>query len=573
MRFGLYFILSLIFFACSGIKEKTEDVDSAVRIQDSLLKIKEQKFKSSYTDAAENIRLIIENRQPGERYKALGIDLYSSVLLPKYYIENRFEPLWFPHYDTLDKVRQMISYLENLVYQGLDPSHYHYGEIKEQWELIQEDPELLYSGIFISNVDILLSDAYFMLASHLYHGKVDPESQEAQWGIRRNKPNLPLDDKLRKMLKEETIEVGFQHFYPPHQGYKAMIEEARKLSHSMQEDFKILADSKALPVKPGETSSIVPEIKNKLILLGLYDNDTGFVNDRLDSTVTEAIKKLQRQFGLNTDGAVGPNTLKALNMPLEQRLKQLYVNMERLRWMPDSLETKYILVNIADFTLYMMHDADTLISMRSIVGKNYRKTPVFNSTITYLVFSPTWTIPPGIQRNDIIPAVIKNPDYLAEKNMRVFNAQGQLVDPSTITWRREGMRYTIRQAPGKQNALGLVKFMFPNKHNVYLHDTPSRELFARDERTFSSGCIRIEKPIELSELLLADMPQWTPERIRLAMNAGAERSVILDSPVGIYLYYLTAWGGPEGVIHYRSDIYERDDNILQALGERHTSWN
>ncbi|MFU8844668.1 MAG: L,D-transpeptidase family protein [Bacteroidales bacterium] len=573
MQFNSYLLSSLFLFACTGVKEKPADIDRETQIRDSILQITEQRFAASYADAAGNIRLIIENRQQGERYKALDIELYSSVLLPQYYVENRFEPLWFPHYDSLNKFEQMILFLENLGYQGLDPNHYHYQEIKEQWELMHEDPEIIFSGVFIANTDALLSDAYFMLASHLYHGKVDPETQEAQWGIRRNKPNLPLDIKLWKMLKLETIEDGFRHFYPPHPGYEAMILEARKLSHHQEENFQIVAAAKTLPIKPGESSPIVPEIKNKLLLLGYYGNDSGLMDNTLDSIAAEAVKKLQLQFGLNTDGAVGPNTLKALNMPVEQRLKQLYVNMERLRWMPDSLETKYILVNIADFTLYMMHDADTLISMRSIVGKNYRKTPVFNSKITYLVFSPTWTIPPGIQRNDIIPAVIKNPDYLAEKNMRVFNLQGQVIDPSTINWRRDGMRFTIRQAPGKQNALGLVKFMFPNKHNIYLHDTPSRELFARDERTFSSGCIRIEKPFELSELLLADMPQWTPERIRLAMNAGVERSVILDSPVGIYLYYLTAWGGSEGVIHYRSDIYERDDIILQALGERHTSWN
>ncbi|KAF5069111.1 L,D-transpeptidase catalytic domain [anaerobic digester metagenome] len=287
----------------------------------------------------------------------------------------------------------------------------------------------------------------------------------------------------------------------------------------------------------------------------------------------ESVRKLQEQFGYNTDGAIGKNALKALNMTMEQRIDKLYVNMERLRWMPDSLEHTYIQVNIADFSLDVFREGDTLLRMRTIVGKEYRETPVFNARITYLVFSPSWTVPPTIQRNDVIPEVRRNTGYLAGKNMKVYDSKGRLVDPASVNWSRDGMRYTIRQSPGAQNALGKVKFMFPNKHNVYLHDTPSRNLFARDERTFSSGCIRIEKPYDLALILMSDMEGWTPERIRQAMDAGVERTVVLKNPAGVYLTYLTAWATKEGVIHYRSDIYNRDAEMLKALKDKHTKWN
>jgi murein L,D-transpeptidase YcbB/YkuD len=300
----------------------------------------------------------------------------------------------------------------------------------------------------------------------------------------------------------------------------------------------------------------------------LYQTDTLDNIYKYDEKAVDGIKKLQELFGYNTDGAIGKNTLKALNMPVKERISQLYVNMERMRWMPDSLEPLYVMVNIADFTLGAFRGSDTLITMRTIVGKNYRETPVFNSKITYLVMSPSWTVPPTIQRKDIIPEVSKSVGYLAGKNMKVFDSKGKSIDPSTVNWRRDGMRYTIRQAPGASNALGKVKFMFPNKHNVYLHDTPTRELFKRDERTFSSGCIRIEKPFELAQLLMADMPDWTPERIRQSMNSGSERTVVLKSPVGVYIYYLTAWGGSDGKIHYRSDIYERDKEMLKVLKDK-----
>jgi murein L,D-transpeptidase YcbB/YkuD len=156
--------------------------------------------------------------------------------------------------------------------------------------------------------------------------------------------------------------------------------------------------------------------------------------------------------------------------------------------------------------------------------------------------------------------------------MKVYDSKGRLVDPANVNWSRDGMRYTIRQSPGPQNALGKVKFMFPNKHNVYLHDTPSRSLFARDERTFSSGCIRIEKPYELAGILMSEMEEWTPERIRQAMEAGIEKTVVLKNPAGVYLTYLTAWGTKKGVIHYRADIYNRDAEMLKALREKHTKW-
>jgi L,D-transpeptidase YcbB len=571
MRIYQFFLLSLLILGCAGSQEKQEDpYDTATRIQDSVLQVKEQRFKDAHSATAENIRLIIESRQPGERYRALGVDLYSSVLLPKYYIESAFQPLWFPHYDSLDNVYQMLTFIENIEFHGLNPDHYHLPEIKEQLKLLNEDPQQIFDAIFLSNLDVLLSDAFFMLASHLYHGKVDPESHETQWGIRRNKPDLELDLNLRTMLLEKLVEDGFRQFYPPHPGYEAMVQEAQKIKDCLSEDFQVKVDAKVMPVKPGDSSQYISAVKEKLAFLNLYEPDSLTNTHIFDGKTAEAVKKLQKQFGLNTDGAIGPNTLKALNMPMEQRIRKLFVNMERLRWMPDSLETCYILVNIADFTLHMFHETDTLLSMRSIVGKNYRKTPVFNSLITYIVFSPSWTIPPGIMRNDLIPAVIRNPNYLTEKNMKAFDLQGNQVDPATINWKSQGMRYIVRQDPGPQNALGKVKFMFPNKHNVYLHDTPSRELFARDERTFSSGCIRIEKAFELTELLLSDMPVWSSDRIKQAMNSGREMTVVLKSPVGVYLYYLTAWGSYPGEIHYRSDIYERDDVIRKALGEKHS---
>lgn len=412
-----------------------------------------------------------------------------------------------------------------------------------------------------------------MIASYLYHGKVDPESLEAQWEIRRDKPDLPLYARLKYMLKHETVEEGFRHFYPPNPGYTSMVEEYKKLKILIYKDFSINVQLKSGSIKPGDSLADVAEIKKKLAFWNLYTPDTTSQAFKYDEKAVESMKKLQHQFGYNMDGVIGKNAVRALNMGVKERIDLLAVNMERLRWMTDSLDPVYILINIADFTLQVFRGSDTLMSMLTIVGKDYRETTIFNALITYLVLSLSWTVPPTIQRQDVIPAVAKNAGYLASKNMKVYDSKGKIVDPASVNWKRDDMKYTIRQSPGAQNALGKVKFMFPNKHNVYLYDTPSRKLFARDERTFSSGCIRIEKPMELAQLLLSDMEGWSPVEVKQAMHGSSERTVVLKSPAGVYLYYLTACAHSKGIIHYRNDIYNRDKEMLIALREKYKKWN
>jgi len=573
MKYLLPAMMLILVAACNQPEQQpVNPANRAADIRDSIRKIKETRFSEARLASADVIREIIETRQPGDRYKAQGVSLYSSVLLPKIYIDSNFNLLWINNFDSLNKVEEMAAFLEDIEYHGLRPEHYHASEISVALTELSKDSSLIFNKTYLANLDLLLSDAWFMAASHLYFGKIDPESLEAQWGIRRDKPDIPFDLNLKTMLREETVEEGFRHFYPPHPGYEAMVAEAKRLTRMKDEDFSIKVNLKNSSLKPGDSSATISEIKRKLAFLGLYVPDTLTNPDKYDDRMLESVKKLQEQFGYNTDGAIGKNALRALNMTVEQRIDQLYVNMERLRWMPDSLEHTYIQVNIADFTLDVFREGDTLLRMRTIVGKEYRETPVFNARITYLVFSPSWTVPPTIQRNDVIPEVRRNAGYLAAKNMKVYDSKGRLVDPANVNWSRDGMRYTIRQSPGVQNALGKVKFMFPNKHNVYLHDTPSRSLFARDERTFSSGCIRIEKPYELAGILMSEMEEWTPERIRQAMEAGIEKTVVLKNPAGVYLTYLTAWGTKKGVIHYRADIYNRDAEMLKALREKHTKW-
>lgn len=565
MRYLYFVLLSVLIFACNDASKKSAiPIDREAFVRDSLQKNRIAKFEYGRVVSAGVIREILEIREEGSNYQVHGIELHSSAMLPKVYTENEFKPLWFANCDSLEKIGHMIDFIGESEFHGLHPEDYHFKEMKSSWEELETDETLLFNANFIAGFDLLLTDAFFRLSSNLYYGKLESETMDTNWGIPRNKSIIPFDMHLKTMLSQGSVQEAFRQFYPPYPGYEAMVAEVKRLKAIQSADFQVKLDL-IKSIKPGDTLESIALIKDKLTFLGYYQPDTTINPTIYDTLAVAAVRDLQEQFGYNRDGAIGKNTLKALNMPVETKINKLYVNMERMRWMPDSLEKVYLMVNIADFTLNVLSGNDTLLSMRTIVGQDARETPVFNSRITYMVMSPSWHVPPTIKKKDVLPSVIKNISYLEKKQMKVYDYKGNVVDPATVNWKKDGMKYNFKQKPGAHNSLGKVKFMFPNKHNIYLHDTPSRSLFARDERTFSSGCIRVEKPFELASLLLADKPEWTPERIKQAMDSGVEKTIVLKDKVGVYIYYLTAWGSASGKISYRADVYNRDKVIEEAL--------
>ncbi len=258
-------------------------------------------------------------------------------------------------------------------------------------------------------------------------------------------------------------------------------------------------------------------------------------------------------------------------MPVEDRIRQLEVNLERWRWLPQDLGRRHILINIANFQLDIIENGETLKSMRVVVGKSYRRTPVFSHKRTYLVLSPYWHVPHNIAVHDKLPLIQKDSNYLVEQRIRVFDGWGanaQEIDPRTVDWAQVDARtfaFRLRQDPGPWNALGGIKFMFPNRFNVYLHDTPSKELFGKTSRTFSSGCIRVEKPIDFAEYVLQGDSQWTREKIVSAMNTDVEQTIQLPEPITVHVLYWTAWVDENRTIQFRRDIYGRDELLARAL--------
>jgi murein L,D-transpeptidase YcbB/YkuD len=296
-----------------------------------------------------------------------------------------------------------------------------------------------------------------------------------------------------------------------------------------------------------------------------------------DSTLVAAVIRFQDHYGLETDSAIGVATLTAMNVPLDQRIGQIELNMERYRWLPDDLGSRYILVNIPDYHLHAYNDGKEVLTMRVVVGKDYENpTPVFADSMSYVVFRPYWNVPPRIIKEEIIPLTKKDPSYITKHDYEILRGR-ELVDPGSIDWAKVDtahFRFQVRQKPGPLNSLGLVKFMFPNQFDVYLHDTPARSLFRRAGRAASHGCIRVEKPELLAQYVLALNPEWDAKKIHEAMvrqdpKDVTPRQVTLRQKVPVYIVYFTAFV-QDGIPRFRHDLYGTDQRAIARLRQGRT---
>ncbi|HEY5806696.1 MAG TPA: L,D-transpeptidase family protein, partial [Povalibacter sp.] len=322
-------------------------------------------------------------------------------------------------------------------------------------------------------------------------------------------------------------------------------------------------------LKPGVSDARIPALRSRLILSGdLTDYAAPPDPELYDATLVEAVKQYQQRAGLEADGAVGPGTIKQLHIPVTERIMQLRVNLDRGRLLLQDLPAEFVVVNIAGYSVYLVRGEDIVWSARAQVGKAYRRTPLFRSEITYLVWNPTWTVPPGIIRNDILPAARKDPSSITRRGLRVLDASGREVSPESVDWSQFSsghIPYTLRQDPGPKNALGRVKLMFPNPYQVYLHDTPSQALFESAQRAFSSGCVRVERAPELARLLLDDPQTWSSEAVEKVIAEGQLQSVTLKKHMPVLLTYWTAWVDPQGKANFRDDIYGQDEKWIAGL--------
>ncbi|MGB3863487.1 MAG: L,D-transpeptidase family protein [Candidatus Aminicenantaceae bacterium] len=494
-------------------------------------------------------------------------------MLPLFYTRRIFRGAWVDDKGLMPQVTECVDAILKADLEGLDPKDYHLEKIKELFGKINQsqkerkslDPRVL------ADIDLLLTDAFLIYGSHLLSGRVNPEIIDSEWVANRRGTDLAL--MLESALESYQIAKTLNSLIPPQPGYSRLrnaLSQYREIA--MKGGWSEVPDGPKMQI--GDRGERVQALRNRLIATGDFSLLKRSIDDLFDSELEEAVRKFQHRNGLDMDGIVGAATIVALNVPIEDRINQIRVNMERWRWLSEDLGHRYIIVNIADFTLDVFENNRSVMTMRVVVGTKYRRTPVFSAKMTYLVLCPYWHIPRKIALQYKIPSILKDIDYFDQQKIKVLDGWGaetKEIDPKTIDWTNVAsgnFSFRFRQDPGPLNALGRVKFMFPNKFDVYLHDTPSRELFAKSARTFSSGCIRIEKPIELAEYLLRHDPNWTLEHIHNAIKTNREQTVILPEPFDVHLLYWTTWVDDEGSIHSRNDIYKRDERLIRALYER-----
>jgi murein L,D-transpeptidase YcbB/YkuD len=324
-----------------------------------------------------------------------------------------------------------------------------------------------------------------------------------------------------------------------------------------------------LPVAPMRDADDprVPALRRRLVMAGDLPADADVASTVLDETLEAAVRRFQHRHGLNDDGVVGPTTRAEMEVPVEARIEQIRINLERARWVLRDLGDAFVAVNVAGQRVYVVRGGTVVWETRGIVGKTTSRTPTFSATMRYVVLNPGWAVPRSINR-EVLSETRRDPSYLERQRFRVLDAAGSEVDPASVdftSYRGADFPYQFRQDPGPVNALGRVKLMFPNPYSVYLHDTPARGLFAQELRTFSHGCIRVQDPLRLAELVLDDPEHWNLAALQKAVDSGATKTLMLDRPLPVKVLYWTAAADLHGELHFYRDVYERDPKVLRAL--------
>jgi L,D-transpeptidase YcbB len=391
-----------------------------------------------------------------------------------------------------------------------------------------------------------------------------PQSKrnELGWNIQKNQSDYLqlLEDfisgKERKVFQKKAI---YSQFYK----LKSQLPKFRKLEREIQWPQLQLDNTNC---RVGDSDSIIHSAR---LILGYLGYKVAAENTlTLDTTLSSVIQLFQRHNGIKASGILDQKTMQVLNITPGQRIQQILVNMERCKWLPQEPDGKYLAVNIPDFKLLVYDQHDLLWSCNVVVGRKNTRTVIFNNELSLIVFNPYWNVPRSIMANEIIPKIKKDPGYLSRQNMEVFNSSGQVISSENINWSAYSGRdfpWNIRQRPGANNALGKVKFLFPNEHNIYLHDTPSKSLFLEQVRAFSHGCIRVQEPVKLAAFLLRDHPDWNLDRINTTMQQSKEVSVRVSPKVPVFIAYFTAWVDRDGNIHFRDDIYGHDRDLFELL--------
>lgn len=525
------------------------------------------KTRSASTDSvAAEICRVLEKGYASFRINTRIETTASGDELLRFYTNEQCRPAWSDGSSIDFQALLLISAIKNSAVDGLDSYDpaYNLESILSLMGVIKSDLSAGKDPRVLAQMDILLTDAYLMLGKHLYNGVVPQENVPATWKITPKKP-LDMGAYLTQALQNNTLRESLEPLAPSHDGYQRLKRMlVRYLRIQENGGWKQIESFTADPLEVERY--FADELKARLRAEGDLDEE-----DESSEGFRSAIIDFQTRHGLKPDGKIGSETLSRLNITVEEKIAAIRLNLERWRWMPESMEPSYIAVNIPGFNLSVVENGETLFGMKAIVGKPERPTPIFTARMTYIVLNPYWRVPSTILREDIFPDVRKNIGYLKKERIRIFR-HGDVkgihpINPYSINWKKANPNtfpYYLRQDAGPKNSLGRLKFMFPNPDDIYIHDTPYKTLFDKTIRSFSSGCIRVQEPIALAYYLLGR--EGNDLNIDNLIGGSRNRNLFLSKPVKVYINYWTAWEDDEGKAHFRDDVYGLDSEVSEILG-------
>lgn len=489
-------------------------------------------------------------------------DIYERDLVAAFYQANDYRAVWSdPGY-----VEEVLGLLEASAEEGLNPQDYH---LRTLHALRSIDRDTLAEPFYLqAKFDLLLTDAVLAYARHLVQGKVDPRTLDESWNYSRiDYAPARIVTALREAIASREVAALLNRLKPDYAVYrqmKAALREYRALA--LAEPFHRIPDETTL--RPGMSHANVPALRRRLAQLGYLEGQAPD-SPQYGAALEQAVRQFQGDNNLDVDGVVGRHSFELLNLSFADRVERIRINLDRLRWMSDEVSDEFILVNVAGYELYYLRNGRLLWETPVMIGAIETQTPIFQAPLRYLEFNPSWNVPRSIVSRSLFAGFRAEPRSVIDKGYQLFDPNGQPIDPLTLDWTRftaDSFPYRVVQQPGPGNAMGRVKFMFPNPHAVYLHDTPSRSLFSRKQRAFSAGCIRVEDPLELARLLLDDPVTWSAQEIQALVEGGRPRQIVhIRRPVDVLLTYLTVSPAPGGQIQFHRDVYQRDPATLEAL--------
>lgn len=553
LSFILFFTV-VIFFSVSAQTKKT-----------NLKSYYKQMYKNE-EQLTHSIRKLVNKLEEEKNLDVENNQIISVKVLIRFYKERNYRPAW----NEFKVFEEASEVFKDSYDDGLIPSDYHVDGLLRLVDKIEasENKNQLDTE-WVAGFDILMTDAIILYSYHLYVGKVDPHNLDANWNFGHAELKGDGPELLSNAIEKNDVSKELLKLRPELEGYSLFIKTLKEY-RQIEEKGGWGTIKLGGKIDPGDSDPRIPQIRKRLAITNDLTNITDMESNTYNPELASDIILFQDMHGLDTDGIIGKGTFHALNIPVEEKIQKIRVNMERARWIMHNLTEGYLLVNIARYDAFVYQKGKLKHSFNVMVGKTIHQTPVFKSKMKYLEFNPTWTVPTSITRNELVPKMKKDPEYLQKNNMVLLDGSGNIISASSIDFSTVSAKrfpYTVRQEPGPKNALGQVKFIFPNKYAVYLHDTQSKSLFSKSKRSFSHGCIRVQGPLDLAEVLLEDS-NVNRKQIDKIIASKETKRIFLTEPLDVLLLYWTCGIWDEDKLFFIPDIYERDQKILNKLNSK-----